>query len=93
MPLYDYECELCGEIQERFFKQEHFPPMVPCKECPGMAKKIISFQGGLKGEYPNWIDDSVRWALQTETERRNNPIKSRSDWERTLKEKDLVPVG
>lgn len=95
MPLYEYKCPECGTHEEIYCRLSERPTQVPCPApgCSGFAHQIVAFRGGLKTEHPNWLDDSVRWALQTEAERRKRPIQTRSDWERTLKEKNLVPVG
>lgn len=49
MPLYEYQCESCGlqfEMRQKFSDA----PLVECKECGGVIRKMIS-QGGfaLKG--------------------------------------------
>ncbi len=41
MPVYEYECLSCGEIQEKIqrFTDE---PLTTCPDCGGRLKKIIS---------------------------------------------------
>lgn len=48
MPLYEYKCSTCG-----VFEQNHpmltAPKTVPCDECKGSAKKMISAIGLSQG--------------------------------------------
>lgn len=41
MPIYEYECEKCGEIIEKF---QNFSdkPLKKCEKCSGKVHKIIS---------------------------------------------------
>ena len=41
MPIYEYECEKCGEVIERF---QNFSdkPLKKCENCSGKLHKIIS---------------------------------------------------
>ena len=41
MPIYEYECEKCGAIEETF---QHFSdkPLTTCKCCEGKLHKLIS---------------------------------------------------
>ena len=41
MPIYEYECEKCGEIIEKFqtFSEK---PLKSCEHCSGKLHKIIS---------------------------------------------------
>ena len=41
MPIYEYECTKCGEIEEIFQKFSD-KPLVKCKHCSGKLQKLIS---------------------------------------------------
>jgi putative FmdB family regulatory protein len=41
MPIYEYECSKCGEIEEIFQKFSD-KPLVKCKRCSGKLHKLIS---------------------------------------------------
>jgi putative FmdB family regulatory protein len=41
MPIYEYECTKCGEIEEIFQKFSD-KPLVKCKHCSGKLHKLIS---------------------------------------------------
>ncbi len=41
MPIYEYECSKCGNIEEAFQKMSD-PPLKECGECRGELKKLVS---------------------------------------------------
>jgi len=41
MPIYEYQCESCGEIVENWQKITD-PPLEKCESCGGKMKKLIS---------------------------------------------------
>ncbi len=41
MPIYEYECSECGQIEEAFQKMSD-PPLSKCKHCQGSLHKILS---------------------------------------------------
>jgi len=41
MPIYEYECSECGQIEEAFQKMSD-PPLSICKHCKGSLHKILS---------------------------------------------------
>ena len=41
MPIYEYECSKCGEIEEVFQKFSD-KPLVKCKRCSGKLHKLVS---------------------------------------------------
>jgi putative FmdB family regulatory protein len=41
MPIYEYECSGCGEIEEAFQKMSD-PPLKKCSRCDGELKKLVS---------------------------------------------------
>ncbi len=69
MPLFDFKCEKCGDvITDQLFRKDP-PILIPCKLCPGMAKRIFSLGRGAgsgesrtiysrsMGVHPNQIAD------------------------------------
>jgi putative FmdB family regulatory protein len=95
MPLYDYECSKCDNVQEEFFKVKDKPLWVRCKKCGNMAAPVIMVgHGGIFREEPVWLDDGVRTALQ-DTDRvalgLEKPIETRSEYKRYLKENGISP--
>lgn len=41
MPVYEYQCESCGDVVEAMQKISD-PPLKKCEKCGGNLKKIIS---------------------------------------------------
>ncbi len=41
MPIYEYQCEKCGQIVENWQKVSD-PPLERCESCGGPMKKLIS---------------------------------------------------
>ena len=41
MPLYEYECENCGQRTE-VIQRVGAPPIGPCEECGGEMKRLLS---------------------------------------------------
>lgn len=49
MPMYEYQCEACGQVLEVMQKFSD-APLRECKACGGAVKKLISQSGfALKG--------------------------------------------
>jgi putative FmdB family regulatory protein len=41
MPIYEYECERCGEVDE-FLQKISDKPLTKCKKCSGKLHKLMS---------------------------------------------------
>ncbi len=41
MPVYEYQCEACGQVEEAFQKISE-SPLETCPSCKGHLKKLIS---------------------------------------------------
>ena len=41
MPVYEYQCTACGQVEEAFQKISE-PPLESCSQCQGHLKKLIS---------------------------------------------------
>ena len=41
MPVYEYQCSECGQIEEAFQRISD-PPLEKCSHCTGSMKKLIS---------------------------------------------------
>ena len=50
MPIYEYQCQLCGHVHEALQKMSA-DPLVDCPSCnePGLKKKISAVGFRLKG--------------------------------------------
>lgn len=83
MILVDYECFVCGHVFERMADSSKLFKV--CPECDGIARRIISFNTGLRAD-PTWLDSACE-VLQPDGER---PIESRSEFDKYLKKHDIV---
>ena len=69
MPVYEYQCTECGQIQEAFQKISD-PPLKTCSHCKGQLKKLISHSTfHLKGS--GWYVTDYGGA-KTGTKKKNN---------------------
>lgn len=50
MPRYDYECQICGFVEERIFPISEKPDWVACRKCGQGAKSIV---GGFRPPFLN----------------------------------------
>ncbi len=84
--MYEYECR-CGKTTEKVCKVTRIPRRVRC-ECGWMAKKVLS-RSAIQADS---ITD-VKWlpsALQTLQKDGERPITSRKEYNRYLKENQIV---
>lgn len=90
MPIYDFQCKSCGNIDERFYKMADIPEKTKCSKCGNLAIRVfLPGHGGIQTDEPGWIDESVRGALEGDSEK---PIKTRKDLARKLKEIGAEPI-
>ena len=93
MPLYDFECVNCGTKEERFFKIDDCPESIRCLECGELAVKVlVPGHGGTfcdsETDVP-WLASAVQ-NLQADHE---TPIQTRGEYNRYLKEKNIIAAG
>jgi putative FmdB family regulatory protein len=87
MPLYEYECQECGNEFEMFFPLQEWDVEPLCPDCGGQGKKLITAK--IQRDEPVWLDDSVRDALQ-DREESHRPIENRTDYNRYLKDNGII---
>jgi putative FmdB family regulatory protein len=86
MPIYEYQCCRCKEIQEVWSPVADRPPTLPC-ECGHPMHQILS-DTNVHGQEPAWINQQLRSHLQDESEK---PIETRKDLNEWAKKNDFVP--
>jgi putative FmdB family regulatory protein len=70
MPIYEYECENCGQIEEAWQKISD-APLHSCNQCQGKLHKIVSQSSfHLKG---------TGWYVTDYSGKKNNESKKTSD--------------
>jgi putative FmdB family regulatory protein len=81
MPLYEYQCENCGKIEEAIQKFSD-PPMTTCKHCSGKLTKLIS-QSSFHLKGTGWyVTDYTKSSKPSEKNKNSNsetPAKEKSD--------------
>ena len=87
MARYTYECLECKHTVEKDFHIRDFDltKTVCCDKCGALAKRIITFRGGLRAD-PTWLESTLPF-LQPDAEK---PIESRSEFDKYLKKHDIV---
>lgn len=89
-PLYDFMCDSCGKVKEKFFHIEDCPKSILC-DCGEQAKKILAVgHGGIE------TDNKVKWmpsAIQTLQREHERPIETRGEYKTYLKDNNLICKG
>jgi len=88
VPIYEFQCVKCQNIDERLYVGFDSKKIEPCTKCGGKAKKIIS-TGAIHTDTPTWLDQSVRDAVQGDNER---PIQNRKDLSNVMRSKKIEPI-
>ena len=92
MPLYEYKCEECEEIFDKFYPLKEWDAVPDCPICGGNGKKQMVV-GGLELDTPTWLDDPLlQGGLQDLDDVRGKrvaPIETRTQLKRHLKENNL----
>ena len=78
MPTYEYKCQKCGKVFEKFHKMTE-RPRVKCPKCGAKAKKLIGTGAGIifKGEGFYATDYRSR-EYKEEQKKESQPIKDTS---------------
>ena len=53
MPIFDFRCQECGSVQERYVHTPGTP--VNCA-CGGRTTKLLSGSFSVREKYPLWVD-------------------------------------
>ena len=88
MPIYEYQCLDCGNIDELISIRYEDHKFQKCSECGGKSKKIIS-AGFTHTDTPSWINDELRSSIQGDDEK---PIRNRKDLAAVVAKKKIEPI-
>lgn len=91
MPAYDFMCQKCKRTDELIYRMQDKPKSVKCN-CGGDMISIPA-RINIQAIEPTWLNDEVRGSLQTEKEAKENPITNRDEYNKYLKDNDLVAVS
>lgn len=94
MPIYQYQCQRCKKITERFHRIDSIPKKVRCetKGCGRMARRIIASSGAIQCDSVNdvkWLPSACK-VLQKHGE---PPLQSRTEYNKYLKDNHLACKG
>ena len=92
MPIYTFQCLMCGKEFDEFYKLNDCPQERKCGDpkCTGMAIKIIPGRGAVFSDTPSWLNDPmVQGALGDIDSRHFRPIASRAELKRMMKERKI----
>lgn len=53
MPIYEYKCRNCGDVEEKLYKHNEKPHRILCPHCGDIAKRIPSI-GSFHLKGGNW---------------------------------------
>jgi len=88
MPVYEYQCTECGQIEEAFQKISD-SPLKTCSHCKGHLKKIISQSTfHLKGS--GWYVTDYGGKKTEGTKRSDAKVSTKSKESKTTSEKTIV---
>ena len=89
MPVYEFMCDSCGKVTERFYRMDLCPDAGGCSLCDGTARRVLSAHY-VKSDTPSWLNDDVRNVLQRDGE---PPIETRKQHDNYLKANGYVQRG
>lgn len=93
MPRHDYTCVNCGNKEERFVPLDKLEEMQFCS-CGMELRREFPIIGATHGDETSWIESTTEFIKDGEPETlRYDPVKSRTELKKLLKEKGLEPVG
>jgi len=92
MPLYEFACTSCNNMQDEFYKIADCPTKVKCDKCAAWAVKVIAVgHGGLRCDSITdvpWLESAIQ-NLPDDAVR----IQSRTEHRQYLKEKGYAAIG
>jgi len=91
MPIYSFFCDKCDMEIEEIYKISDRPDDTVCPVCNGRAKRVLMpGRGGIRLDSKvSWLPSAVK-VLQPNYER---PIETRSEYDKYLKDRNIIPVG
>lgn len=91
MPIYDYECQHCGNKQEAFFKIGDKPDDIPCV-CGKEAVKVLSAGMVIGDDMPAWMrQPETLGCLQSAGDKHR--ITTRGEYNRYLKTHNIAELS
>ena len=93
MPLYDFKCGNCDKIEEKAVPLKDFDKPQYC-DCGTQLDRQFPMNGATHGDEAPWLATTTEFLKDGEEETiYNNPVSSRTEYNRLLKDKGLEPRG
>lgn len=93
MPTHDYECKQCNKIEEKFIFIRDLDLPQLCKHGHKQDRLFPKIGATRRDEAP-WLRTTTEFLKDGDEETiYKNPVQSRTEYNKLLKEKGLVPVG
>ena len=94
MPSHDYKCKDCDTTEERVVKLIDFDEPQLCDECGAVLERQFPRRGATHGDEAAWFRTTTEFLKDGEEGTiHRHPVENRTEYNRLLKEKGLVPVG
>lgn len=75
MPLYEYKCKTCGNVQEILHGISEVIDEVKCQLCDGICEKIFSFSSNFVLKGNDWPSHGSR--IKNQMSKKNERMKSK----------------
>lgn len=94
MPRYDFKCHKCDSVEEKFVPLKDYEEIQICEKCGEDLERLFPLVGATHGDEAAWLRTTTEF-LKDGDERTiyKNPVASRAEYKRLLKEKGLEPAG
>lgn len=84
MPVYEYECQRCGDFEKMVSSMKDHQPVVDC-DCGGKAKQVFNSPSNITLDWaPFWAEHMSHEGVWVTSRRHHNE---------ELKKRGLVAVG
>ena len=84
MPIYEFQCLQCEERKEKYRRIVDIDMLTFC-DCGSSMKRLVSSLGATHGDKASWVEST--------SEMLGQKVTTRTEYNKVLKEKNIVPVG
>lgn len=94
MPRHDYYCKKCKVTDERFVNLVDLDMVQYCEKCGEKVDRQFPKIGVTHSDEAPWLSTTTEFLKDGEAETiHRNPVRTRTEYNKLLKEKGLIPVG
>lgn len=93
MPLYDWKCIACEQVDEVFFKMDEKPQAIECEVCGGTMLQVVAI-GAVMGDEAAWLQSVTEVVDRDGGQHCQEFIKdpTRSNYEKWMKKEGIRPL-